>query len=575
MTTKQNQRMTIAKRSSVEAQLFENENHRLIENEGALAAWLQDVDEELPAAIATAKRNKYAKNTNQNYDYWFGRLRKWCEDPTSRNRMRTKEAIAFETLFPVGRLSELTIAAWLADELLGPQDSDEHQEWMETSGPWAPSTLNTVVSAIKARSRQFQMARWVPSDDMLDTLAGFRRSLNEAHRVRQATPLLADQIIGISRRLWRVESPMLARDRVIFEAAVVGLTPGQIAKLETTSVVSGALQVAHSAMVGGKLVEWEEVSMLDGRRLVVPGQHRRGGKQDPPTVVVLDKYPQLEAALDSWLDARVGDPGPLLFAGVANPTDHVRKSLIRSAEISEVDWRPARNSTPTSLDALTIRTALDDRASWGGELRRQRDHLMLLVGWNAALRRSELCALTVGDIDFDADKNIAGVWVARSKTNEQGEEVPIRNPGTQSLPEVQVITLLRAWVEKLRSLGATDNFPLFPSFDRHGAFKYKTKSKSALPNNIDPKNWNDRLNELAHEAQVFGPGNERKYADVTGHSLRRGFVTQAILRGTDAVMISKITRHANVQMISTYADSVLARKADWTSYLFGGDQLVA
>lgn len=53
--------------------------------------------------------------------------------------------------------------------------------------------------------------------------------------------------------------------------------------------------------------------------------------------------------------------------------------------------------------------------------------------------------------------------------------------------------------------------------------------------------------------------------------VRRGFVTQAILRGVDAVKISKITRHKNVQMIAAYADEVLARLKDGSAALFGGD----
>jgi integrase len=216
-------------------------------------------------------------------------------------------------------------------------------------------------------------------------------------------------------------------------------------------------------------------------------------------------------------------------------------------------------------------SALDGRAAWGGELIRQRDHVALLVGWNAALRRSELVALEIADADFDSD-DVVLIQIRRSKTDQFGEgaEVPIRNPNSD-LPEAAVVTLLKSWIGTLRSLGADDSYPLFPSFDRHGGLK--RKADSTVPNAITGGQWSERLADLAMVCEVFGPGKERKYDLVSGHSLRRGFVTQAIMRGVDVVQISKVTRHANVQMIALYADKILAREADWTSYLFGDDQL--
>lgn len=563
---------TIAKRATVEAQLAAQELERQTDNELVLMEWLREVDEELPQAIHEAKASKYADKTRENYDYWFGRLRKWMEDPTTRHRMQSKPAIPLRTLFPIGKVSETLIATWIIDEVLGPTDPDDNEEWVQTTGPWAPSTLTGVMSAVKARSRDWQATRWEPSDDMLDMLVGLRRKLAARHTTRQASPLLADQIVGMCQHLWRVESPLLARDRLIFELTDIKLTPGQIARVDLASVIAAGQHVAERSTrtSTGEKVSWTEAGKF-GRRLVIAGQRRRGDKQDPPTVIDLQQHPHLEVALDRWLAARAHGGDGLLFGDVRNAVDHVRKSLTRTAELSEIAWRPARNVHLEPVDSSCVRVALDGRASWGGELIRQRDHVMLLVGWNAALRRSELVALTIADAEFDSD-DVALIQIRRSKTDQLGEgaEIPIRNPHT-ALPEAAVVTLLRSWIDTLHSLGADDNYPLFPAFDRHGGLK--RKKGATVPNAITGGQWSNRLADLATTCNVFGPGNDRRYELVSGHSLRRGFVTQAILRGVDVVQISKMTRHANVQMIAVYADKVLARQADWTSHLFGGDQL--
>ena len=89
---------------------------------------------------------------------------------------------------------------------------------------------------------------------------------------------------------------------------------------------------------------------------------------------------------------------------------------------------------------------------------------------------------------------------------------------------------------------------------------------------MDPQSWSDHLRELAKEARVFGDDddNSEKYERVSGHSLRRGFVTSGILAGHDAVLIAKQTRHKNVTMILVYADQLhLLNDTDWAQVHFG------
>ena len=73
---------------------------------------------------------------------------------------------------------------------------------------------------------------------------------------------------------------------------------------------------------------------------------------------------------------------------------------------------------------------------------------------------------------------------------------------------------------------------------------------------------------------MFGDDDER-YERVSGHSLRRGFVTSALLAGHDPVTVAKQTRHKNITMIATYADELaLLEGTDWAKVHFGDQTML-
>lgn len=545
-----------------------------VSSEMTPAKFLLDVDgsdgaAELDWGIEEAIRSRHAASTRRTYDYWMGRLRRWMEEPEERFRLTHKPAIPFRTLWPIGRDSEQIIRFWLTDLNLGPAEPAEFEEWIETTGPLAPGTLDMVIAAIRARSSDFQDTRWEPSTKMSNTLAGIRRRLREHYGAnRQAEPLLAAHVATIAAHLHGIDSPDAARDRLLLELHHVRVDGGGASRLRLDSLRTtraGIVTVSGDA----NALPYAEAGPVAATALIVPGQNRRGGNSDRDVVLTLSEHPALASALERYLRwRRTHDSGDELIVLGPNRSHHIRKTLGRLAEIAEVEWRPARGAWATPGEVRVMRSVLDAGVDWSGQVRRRRDHVMLVVGYLCALRRSELCALRIRDIRIEPQRAIITIAKSKKDQEQRGARLAIARV-EDSAAHLDAVTILADWIALLREHGAGPDAPLFPSLNRHGDV-LRRRTDTAGYTAIDGQSWSERLCELATAARVFGDDDTGRYGNVTGHSLRRGFVTSAILAGYDAVTIAKQTRHKNVQMIATYADSLrILEGTDWAGALFG------
>jgi site-specific recombinase XerD len=155
-----------------------------------------------------------------------------------------------------------------------------------------------------------------------------------------------------------------------------------------------------------------------------------------------------------------------------------------------------------------------------------RDRALLLVGFAAALRRAELVALDVADLERTSEGVI--VHIRRSKTDQEGEghTVPIARGG-----KLKVIEALEAWL----AAGSIEAGPVFRRIRKGGAV-------------------GDRLTDQSVALIV------KKYAAAAGlnpelfagHSLRAGFVTSALEHGADLLKIMDVTRHREVKTLQAY-----------------------
>ena len=162
-----------------------------------------------------------------------------------------------------------------------------------------------------------------------------------------------------------------------------------------------------------------------------------------------------------------------------------------------------------------------------------RDAAILSLGFAAALRRSEVCALRVSDIRIflpqeDGPKRMV-LTIRKSKTDQTGKGQTI------AVPEGKVIRPIRR-LEMWLSKSGISRGPLFRSMKRGGRVQGKPLHHSDIP----------RL--LKHYASQIGLDPKL----VSGHSLRAGFVTSAAAHHARLDKIMEVTRHRNASSVMKY-----------------------
>lgn len=158
-----------------------------------------------------------------------------------------------------------------------------------------------------------------------------------------------------------------------------------------------------------------------------------------------------------------------------------------------------------------------------------RDQALLLVGFAAALRRSELVALDLGDVD-ERDEGLA-VTIRRSKTDQEGTGAQVGVP-YGSNPLTCPVRSLRRWLE----LAGITHGPLFRPVDRHGRISPARLSAAGT-------------NRLVQRAVARTGVDPRPYS---AHSLRAGLATAAAEAGVAERAIMNQTGHRSLVVARSY-----------------------
>ena len=168
-------------------------------------------------------------------------------------------------------------------------------------------------------------------------------------------------------------------------------------------------------------------------------------------------------------------------------------------------------------------------ATLGDTLIGRRDRCLLLLGFASALRRSELVALDVDDVQDTADGLV--ITVRRSKTDQTGEGRQIGIP-YGSTPRTCPVRAYRSWLD----VSWIDSGPIFRPVDRHGRLGDTRLSDKAVAIIV----------KRAAEAAGLDP---TRFA---GHSLRSGMATSAARAGATEAQIMAQTGHHSLPVLRRY-----------------------
>jgi len=215
-------------------------------------------------------------------------------------------------------------------------------------------------------------------------------------------------------------------------------------------------------------------------------------------------------------------------AGQESPT---AAKVVRStmAGIRRERGSAPKRKAPATVERLAAMVAHADPATLKG----LRDRALLLFGFASALRRSELAALQVADLE-ETERGLL-VTLRRSKTDQEGRG-HTRAVLHGRRPELCPVRALSAWLD---AAGVTEG-RVFRSVDRHGNPGESLSTRTVA----------EVVKQHARRAGLDP-------AEFAGHSLRAGFVTSAAERGARAERIMDHTGHRSVAMVRVYT-----RRAD-------------
>lgn len=204
--------------------------------------------------------------------------------------------------------------------------------------------------------------------------------------------------------------------------------------------------------------------------------------------------------------------------------DPAKSDLVRTVlrGIRRSHGRPQRQAAPLlTADLLSLLPLMVGTKG-------VRDRALLLLGFAAALRRSELVALDVQDLQVVREGLV--VRLRRSKTDQDGEGRKIAVPlgRTQACP-VKAVT---QWLEHAQIVAG----PVFRSVTKGGA--------------VSAKRLTDQSVALVVKAYVQAVGLPA--AEFSGHSLRAGLVTSAAQAGAATHQIMSQSGHRSAEMLNKY-----------------------
>ena len=202
-----------------------------------------------------------------------------------------------------------------------------------------------------------------------------------------------------------------------------------------------------------------------------------------------------------------------------NPCDSGAVAAVMSGIRRQHGTRPLRRAAPLELDPLARLVEPLDTATLAG----QRDRAMLLLGFAAALRRSELVALDVEDVEFDTARGLK-IVIRGSKTDQERAGATVAVPYAHASDRCAV-RALQVWL----AAASIHRGPVFRQMRRGDKLTDRRLSDQSVALIVK------RRAQAASLPPTF----------LSGHSLRAGYATAAAAAGVEERKIANVTRHKN------------------------------
>ena len=246
------------------------------------------------------------------------------------------------------------------------------------------------------------------------------------------------------------------------------------------------------------------------------------------------------------------------LAGVALDLSQPRFRMTLEGVVRSRGVRPTRQAAPAVPDVLAkMLGALPAPESPLGI----RNRAMLLLGFGAALRRSELVGLRLGDVEKVAGRGLT-VLVRRSKTDPHGKGQRVAIWGNPLDPRTCPAASLERWLAlrerapdfaQCFSAEARAALPLFCGLSKAGRLAGTALSDKAVA-------------RLVKSAAAAAGLEAEKYS---GHSLRAGLATAAADQGAGLADLMRQTRHKSTEVALGYLRPADLWRNNVTEALFG------
>ena len=266
------------------------------------------------------------------------------------------------------------------------------------------------------------------------------------------------------------------------------------------------------------------------------------------------------------------------LAGVKLDLADPRLSLVMEGIRRTHGVRPRRQAAPAVPDILRrLLAALPAPTTphAAAPALAARHRAMLLLGFGAALRRSELVALAIGDVTVESRG--LSVLVRRGKTDQHGRGRTLAIWANPRDPAFCPVTAFEAWMRFRRTAPdwtldpqATEPPPLPRGLAGGEAWRAPRPVFCGVTSSgtLTSRKMSDKIvARMVKQACALAGLDPKTFS---GHSLRRGLLTDAGHRQLPLADLMRHSRHTSVATALTYLEAGDAWRNNVTEAVFGG-----